>query len=430
MPGDLGLYLSIPFCRAKCTFCNFASDSFAGALLPRYLDVLQREIRSARAGADRLGAGLPDRVDTVYFGGGTPSLLDPRQIGEVFQALGEMFHIAVDAEITVECAPGQLSEGSLAAFLEAGVNRVSLGAQSFDDAELRAVGRTHRATECLAEIARVRRAGIERISADLIAGLPGQTERSWRASLGALLGSGVGHASVYMLEVDEGSRLGREVLAGGTRYGTGNLPDEDTCVAFYDEACSALEHAGLRQYEISNFAREGQRSAHNLKYWRRQPYLGFGLEAHSMLSVADGSAVRFSNTESLDTYLAESVPDAKLCPVFSILEENTAQPEPVTALQAIEETLFLGLRLNEGLQLGVLESAFGPEPLARLTPAFWLAEQDGLLHRAPANGAQSLESISLTQRGRALSNEVFARLIEALDEPKPVPRPATEMAIA
>ena len=270
---------------------------------------------------------------------------------------------------------------------------------------------------------------MERVSLDLIAGLPGQTESSWQESLDAVLASGVGHASIYMLEVDEGSRLGREVLAGGVRYGAGSVPDEDACVRLYESACAELERGGLAQYEISNFARPGQRSVHNLKYWRREPYLGFGLDAHSMLPMANGEAVRFSNTGTLAAYLAETHTTDRGVGL-PVLQGDVPKAERVTREEALEETIFLGLRLCEGLHLGALAEEFGAEALARLRPAFTLAEAEGLVESRLDRGLSHTCVKRLTGRGRALSNEVFARLLAALEEPGAAWEPAAAEELA
>ncbi len=416
MPDSLGLYISIPFCRAKCTFCNFASDSFAPGRLPAYLDALSREIAGATARAAALGAPLPETVDTVYLGGGTPSLLSANQARDLFRTLRDNFDIAPTAEITVESAPGQLAPATLDAFLAAGVNRLSFGVQSFIDRESAAIGRLHTAAQCLAEIARVHAAGIPSVSLDLIAGLPHQTEASWRESLAQAIATAVAHVSIYLLEIDEDSRLGRELLASGDRYSAAQVPSDDQAADLYQLACDTLTAAGIVQYEISNFARPGHASRHNLKYWHRAPYLGFGLDAHSMLLAADGSTLRFANPDDLDHYALEIVhrrqgiasPESTPQPdVLSILD-NGAHPFEVDRLtdQAVlEETLFLSLRLNAGLDLNNL-ALHTASTLATLHSIFEQAITEGLL-------TQTGSRIRLTSRGRLLSNELFSRLLFA-----------------
>jgi len=303
MAGPAGIYISVPFCKAKCTFCNFASGVFAADRMQHYVSRVGVEIDAARVAAERIGARLARAVDTVYFGGGTPSLLSGSQFRLIFEKLRGEFDVTNDAEITLECAPGQLSDETLAELLRQGMNRISFGVQSFVDKESAAVGRLHTRLECEQEIARVRAAGVDEINIDLIAGLPHQTAESWSYSVEQAIACGVPHVSVYMLEVDEESRLGRELLEQGSRYGATAVPAEDDAADWYQQACAAFDAAGLQQYEISNFAREGHRSRHNLKYWLRQPYLGIGLDAHSML-MTDTGALRFANTSDLDEYLA------------------------------------------------------------------------------------------------------------------------------
>src|SRR5271168_2735314 len=305
MAGPVGIYISVPFCRAKCTFCNFASGVFGADRMQRYVDRLCEEIRGAHAAAQDLAAALPQAVDTIYFGGGTPSLLSGAQFQQIFQHLRGEFEVAADAEITLECAPGQLSSETLEELLQQGMNRISFGVQSFVDRETAAVGRLHTEQQCEAELARVRAAGVREINLDLIAGLPHQTEQSWRYSVEQAIASGAPHISVYLLEVDDESRLGREMLEKGSRYGAADVPSEDAAAEWYQQACEEFDAAGLHQYEISNFARRGHRSRHNLKYWRRHPYLGFGLDAHSMLGSGE-DAVRFANTSELDEYLGNA----------------------------------------------------------------------------------------------------------------------------
>src|SRR5262249_35990657 len=237
----------------------------------------------------------------------------------------------------------------LDAFAACGVNRVSLGVQSFIDREAASVARLHTRETTLRDIERLRAAGIHNINVDLIAGMPYQTSESWNDSLDQAVASGVPHVSVYMLEVDEDSRLGRELIAGGTRYHAHFVPDDDATAQYYETACAKLEAAETRQYEISNFARAGFESRHNLKYWTRRPYLGFGDDAHSMLPASPAlraqgiESLRFSTTDSFDRFFLDS----------------GIKAAPVTIAQALEESFFLGLRLNCGINLNEIRESFG-----------------------------------------------------------------------
>lgn len=403
--GSVGIYISVPFCKAKCTFCNFASGAFGVERIQPYLDRLCEEIRDAHRSTERAGASLPRLVDTVYFGGGTPSLLTANQLRQIFEHLRGEFDLATDAEITMECAPGQLADETLEESLRQGMNRISFGVQSFIDKETAAVGRLHTRKLCESELTRVCAAGLAGISLDLIAGLPHQTEQSWKFSVEQAIASGVPHVSVYLMEVDDESRLGREMLEQGSRYSATAMPSEDETAEWYRWACAALNEAGVAQYEISNFARRGHRSRHNLKYWQRQPYVGFGLDAHSML-LSGPDALRFANTSDLDVYLG-AASDAG-GPPFPMVDEGRragpAVPEVVGHDAAFEEALFLGLRLNEGVDLAHVREQFGERLLRNAMPAIQEVLKAGLLEIGE-------NRIRLTPSGRLLSNEVFSRLL-------------------
>jgi len=258
----------------------------------RYVDRVCADIENAPQVAAEMGGQMERAVDSVYLGGGTPTVLEAAQLERIFGAVRRQFDVSPSAEVTVECAPGTLTAAMLESLLRCGVNRVSLGVQSFVDQEAAAVGRLHKRAIVLEDIARLRDADIANVNVDLIAGLPHQTAESWEFSLAETVATGVPHVSVYMLEVDEDSRLGSELLAGGTRYHAHFVPDDGAIADFYVTACERLGSAGIAQYEISNFARERFESTHNLKYWTRQPYFGFGVDAHSMLASAVKKSTR------------------------------------------------------------------------------------------------------------------------------------------
>jgi oxygen-independent coproporphyrinogen-3 oxidase len=386
----LGLYISVPFCRTKCSYCNFASDVFSRMLFQRYLDRVCHDIRRASEAARKAGEVMERSVDSIYLGGGTPTLLDGNQLQSLLVAIQQNFEVRTAAEITVECAPGTLTAGVLEVFQRCGVNRVSLGVQSFIDRETSAVGRVHKRDTVLADMEGLRRAGISNISVDLIAGLPHQTDETWEQSLSEVIASGVPHASVYMFEVDEDSRLGRELIAGGTKYHAHFVPDDESTAQMYERACDRLNAGGISQYEISNFGREGFESQHNLKYWTRQPYLGFGVDAHSMVldSLDEIEAIRFATPDSLEKYTAGA--------------DSTRAV--VTRREALEEEFFLGLRLTRGVDLQRLEKKFGGATISASLKVVPELVADGLLSR-------NANQIRLTSRGRLLSNEVFARFM-------------------
>ncbi|MFZ0771974.1 MAG: radical SAM family heme chaperone HemW [Candidatus Sulfotelmatobacter sp.] len=389
---SLGIYISVPFCRTKCSYCNFASDVFSRAVFERYVDRVCADMENAPRVAAEMGGIIEREADSIYLGGGTPTVLESAQLERVFATVRSQFEVVPEAEITVECAPGTLAGAMLETLLRCGVNRVSLGVQSFVDREAAAVGRLHKRTIVLEDIERLRAAGIANINIDLIAGLPHQTAESWEFSLAETVATGAPHASVYMLEVDEDSRLGRELLAGGTRYHAHFVPNEETVADFYLAACERLQSAGIAQYEISNFARAGFESRHNLKYWTRQPYFGFGVDAHSMLASAtpDIDAVRFAPADSLEQYMSGAG------------VQRTAVPHQA----ALEESFFLGLRLTRGVRLPELAAEFGEEALENAGSAIADFVAGGLME-------QRGEFVRLTPRGRLLSNEVFERFIVA-----------------
>ena len=414
----LGIYVSIPFCRSKCTYFNFASGVFPASDHARYVERLIAEIAGARTLSEKRGTEFPRRVDTVYLGGGTPSLLAPELVSQLFLSLRGEFDLDADAEITMECAPGQLADATLEALVAAGVNRVSLGVQSFVDSEAHASGRLHSRAIVEADLKRLRAAGITNLNVDLIAGLAGQTFNSWEHSLEILIASGVPHASVYMLDVDEDSRLGREILQGGARYRAGLVPNEDTVAGMYERAIERLETAGLRQYEISNFCRPGFASRHNLRYWQRRPYLGVGLDASSMLRTpamqyesrlvsgrdfsraadhakssgasAPAQVLRSTTTADLPSYLAGT---------------GASETEWLAPAQQHEEAWFLGLRTNAGVDVAALRMEFGEELVDPAMETVRRMTEDGLLD---FDGARA----RLTARGRLISNEVFQEFLQ------------------
>ena len=393
--NSLGLYFSVPFCKAKCTYCNFASGVYPAAEHGRYVDRMIADLEGSAKWAGGMGVELPRAVDTLYFGGGTPVLLDGALFAEIFAAIRRIFAVNKDAEITVECAPGQLSDVTLAAMAAAGVNRVSLGVQSFVDREASLSGRLHTRAMVLEDLRRLRAAGIANLNIDLLAGLAEQTLASWRESLAVLVEAETPHASVYMLEIDEDSRLGRELISGGARYSAGLVPSDDAIARMYEEAVATLAEAGLAQYEISNFTRPGFESAHNLRYWQRRPYLGLGLDASSMLRAADGLVLRTTTTDDLGAYLdaSEGVETAWLGPV-----------------QQLEEAWFLGLRRNSGVAIDEIRAEFGEEAVAASLEVARRLAGDGLV---AIEGGR----VRLTDRGRMISNDVFGEFLGLASQP-------------
>lgn len=365
----LGVYISIPFCAQKCTYCNFASGVFPAALLENYLAALDAEIAAGP---------WQQAPDTLYLGGGTPSLLEPAALEIILRRLPAVKW----REATMEAAPGTVTAERAASWRRLGIDRVSLGVQSFVKREIAATGRKHSAAQVEDEVKLLRREGITNINIDLIAGLPHQTAASWRESLDWVERLEPPHVSVYMLEADEDSRLGRELLAGGSRYGARAVPDEEQIADSYIDAVERLEGLGIRRYEISNFARPGFESLHNLKYWRLENYRGFGADAHSY----DGQR-RWSNVETAAEYVER----------FGSGASPVAESEMLDPRRAMEEHFFVGLRQAAGIEPSREEWQRFDEPIRRLA-------SDGLLER-------DARRLRLTDRGVLLSNTVFQEFI-------------------
>jgi oxygen-independent coproporphyrinogen III oxidase len=374
----IGVYVQVPFCQTKCTYCNFHTGVVSRGMFVPYVDAVCREIRECNSLRDSY-------VDTVYVGGGTPSLLEPADLARILDAIraangGEW------KEATLEADPETITREKACVWRNTDVHRVSMGVQSFNDTELCAAGRMHRHEDVYRAMEILRGAGFDNISMDLIAGLPHQTPESWKSSVNELVALQPEHVSVYLLEVDEGSRLGKEILRGGAKYSAAEVPGDDAMADSYEHACDALAQAGYEHYEISNWAMPGRASKHNLKYWRREPYLGFGAGAHSFDGVR-----RWSNVHDASTYTA-AVAGGK-----SPIE----QQEVVTEAQALNEEFFLGLRQLAGVDLARIERKYG----AGMSACVEKLEGSGLLER---DG----DWIRLNPDKLAISNEVFVELMD------------------
>jgi oxygen-independent coproporphyrinogen III oxidase len=347
----LGVYIQVPFCQTKCTYCNFHTGVVSRERYQPYAEAVCREIRESAGESSGIAVAQSVQptlqidksdsviVDSVYVGGGTPSLLDSTALAKILDTLRASYRVE-SPEITLEADPETVSPVKAAAWRAAGFNRISLGSQSFHDKELQAAGRMHRREDIFRAVEFLRAAGIRNISMDLIAGLPHQTRESWEDSVSQLLRIAPEHVSIYMLELDEGSRLGKESLAGGTRYSVEAIPDDDAQADFYESACERLARAGYDHYEISNWTLPGLRSQHNLKYWHREPYLGFGAGAHSF----DGFS-RWANVHD----------SARYATLVEMGKSPHEQTEFVTPGQVLNEELFLGLRLLEGVDIRRIE---------------------------------------------------------------------------
>jgi oxygen-independent coproporphyrinogen-3 oxidase len=451
--GKLGVYIQVPFCQTKCTYCNFHTGVVSAGRFAPYAEAVCREIRehaallraagvewweglepvsqmlqatslrtsgvetpecagfygtaeeAAEKGSEAFPQGLKPKegralfvgakaptpsaagravVDTVYIGGGTPSLLEAALLADMLRALRETFACAWE-EVTLEADPETIEAEKAGQWVAAGINRISLGTQSFVDEELKAAGRLHRREDIYRAMPILHDAGICNISFDLIAGLPKQSRQSWHTSLDELVALSPEHVSVYMMEIDEGSRLGLEVLRGGARYSARDLPSEEEMAEFYETAQAVLKAAGYEQYEISNWAKPGYASRHNLKYWRRQAYLGFGAGAHSF-----SGTQRWANVHDAAAYVA----------AISAGRSATESVERVTREQALEEELFLGLRQLGGIDLMRIQREYRvnlEEKVGRLASA-GMIEREGELVRLAAGKL-------------SVSNEVIVELL-------------------
>lgn len=380
-----GIYIHIPFCRSRCSYCDFATGAYDSASAEHYVEAVVREISEfGKRGALGTFEEAVD-VDTIFFGGGTPSLLTPAQVARLLDAMHKRFRIAADPEVTMEMNPGTVSLPMLSELRRLGINRASFGAQTFDNRELRRLGRTHTAADAQRTLADLRSAGFDNVSFDLIAGLPAQTLDAWNKNLSQALTLRPTHLSLYLLEVHEGTPLADQL-----KRGMWPPLDEDAAAEMYRLMLEQTEAAGYEHYEISNFCLPGCESRHNTKYWTGAPYYGFGCAAHSY----DGNNLRWSNERDTARYV--QLIEAKQS---SVVESTQLDVEAVQA-----EALFLGLRLMRGVDLNNHQSQFNVD----------VREQhaDTLAHFSEA-GLIELHGdvMKLTRSGALLSNEVFAAFL-------------------
>jgi oxygen-independent coproporphyrinogen III oxidase len=378
--SQAGVYIHIPFCRARCSYCDFATGQYEGALAEDYVWAVAREVETFRDAAEDAC------VDTVYFGGGTPSLLLPAQVERLLAAVRRRFRVDARAEVTMEMNPGTVTRETLGAFRAAGVNRASFGAQTFDDHELKKLGRTHTADDTRRTLRDLRAEGFDNVSFDLIAGLPDQTLEAWSRNLEEALALRPEHLSLYLLEVHEATPLAEQLRQG--RYAA---PDPDLAAEMYELLAARTREEGYEQYEISNFCRRGRESRHNLKYWTGAPFYGFGCSAHSF----DGRRRRWSNERDARRYVELMRDGGSAVVERSELDER----------EAGAEALFLGLRLLErGVDLREHRARFRTDVRA---------EYSEDLRRFGEAGLVSLEGdvLRLTPRGALLSNEVFSAFV-------------------
>ena len=363
-----GLYIHIPFCRSRCSYCDFATGLYESGLAERYVNALVQEIRSSTA--------TGSRVDTIYFGGGTPSLLDAAQLEKILLALHEKYDVNPASEISIEINPGSITVEKLRDFRSLGINRASFGAQTFDDRELAKLGRSHTADDARRTFHDLRRAGFKNVSFDLIAGLPGQTLSGWQQNVDEALALQPEHLSFYLLEVHSGTPLAQHIARG-----LQPVPDEDLAAVMYEWMLERAVNAGYEHYEISNLCRPGFQSRHNTKYWTGAPYFGFGCSAHSY----DGDRQRWSNHRDVLKYV-------------ELVEQGSSavkERQDLTEGDLKSESLFLGLRLMRGVS----------RDLCR--------DYETELEKFKEAGLVEVEAdwVRLTRNGALLSNEVFSAFV-------------------
>jgi oxygen-independent coproporphyrinogen-3 oxidase len=391
--NGIGLYLHVPFCQTKCQYCDFNTYAGIEDQIPAYLRALKRELE----GWGELLYHPP--VRTIFFGGGTPSYLPPGDISEIQSTIRASFGIVDAAEITMECNPGDVSLENAKAWLGSGINRISMGVQSFDDGLLKLLGRRHTAIEAKQAFSTLRSAGFRNLSIDLIYGLPYQTVEQWSDTLNETIALDAEHISLYGLQIEQGTPLAVDVEAG--KY---PIPDDDLAADMYEEAQRRLRANGFAQYEISNWAKQGQESQHNLLYWLNEPYLGVGPAAHSWI---DGQ--RFVNLKSPRRYVDIVNDDYEANGSNPVASMHTPagpveQVDETTPGVDIAETMMMGMRLNSGVSHKRFEKRFGrqindvfPQELKRLLKLGLIEVTD--------------DAVLLSERGRLLGNEVFAEFI-------------------
>jgi putative oxygen-independent coproporphyrinogen III oxidase len=385
-PDDhsLGLYVHVPFCLRHCNYCAFVTNSYRSDLAEQYAVSVANEIKLWGNGPG--AAFLTDdvEVDTIYFGGGTPSLMAPSMIAGMIDAVRSSFHVAESPEITLEINPATADRAAICEFLRAGVNRASLGVQSLQDAELAAMGRLHAAKEAVGTYQDLRHAGFDNISIDLIAGFPGQSRKSLQDTLESVRELNPEHLSVYLLELKSGTKLDLMIREGQ------NPPlDDDLSADLYEDICAFAEKAGYQHYEISNFARDGRFAVHNLKYWQDRIYVGVGPGAHGMTG-----RHRYANAEDLEEY-RRAIQEDRL-PLSSLSE--------LTPAIRFKDALIMGLRLVKGLDLDLLGGRY------QVDARSFVDETIGDLQSAELFVLDE-NKLVLTPKGRLLSNVIFSRWV-------------------
>ncbi len=378
---ELEIYIHIPFCVKKCAYCDFLSGPANSDRMESYVEALIREIYAHQE------IGKESLVTTIFFGGGTPSILEPRQFERISVALRDVFKIKSTAEITIEANPGTVTSEKLVAYRNCGVNRISFGLQSAENEELELLGRIHTFEEFLESFRLAKDGGVININVDLISAIPKQTVKSWERTLTKVLELEPAHISAYSLIVEDGTPFAKQYGSGCP--GEKDLPDEEVEREIYRRTKELLEGAGYRRYEISNYAKEGKECQHNLGYWERKQYLGLGLGAASLID-----NTRYHNTVNLNDYIEHAEQ-------LEIIQEDV---QVLSKIEQMEEFIFLGLRKMEGISELEFEKQFGNTIETIYGNQLTRFLQEGLLERVNGN-------IRLTERGIDVSNYVFAEFL-------------------
>ena len=396
LSNGIALYIHIPFCETKCPYCDFNTYAGINHLIPSYVDALSQELR---VWASALGH---PRVNTVFFGGGTPSMLSPKQMNSLMSLIRREFAVQADAEISAEVNPDDVTVERITGFREAGLNRISMGVQSFFDHELQLLGRRHNVAQTLKAFEAIQQAGIPNISMDLMYGLPHQGIESWKRDIEGVIAAAPQHISAYALTLEPETPMAQRVSKG-------NLPEQDPDLAadMYEWATTALAKAGYHNYEISNWAQPGRESTHNVTYWHNLPYLGVGPGAHSFLG-----GYRFANGKSPVTYMAKvnawSTPPADLETLLRESPGFVEDIEPMDAQTEMDDSVIMGLRLAEGVRNHDFRARFE----TNLHEAYGDAIKESIsLGLLKSNGMWPEATIQLTERGKLLANEVFIRFL-------------------
>ena len=376
--SQAGIYIHIPFCRSRCSYCDFATGMYESGAADRYVLALTKEISEWKE------VQRPANVDSIYFGGGTPSLLATDQLEQILRSVTDRFQVSTEAEVTIEMNPGD-AHTSLGEWRRLGINRVSFGAQTFDDDQLRHLGRTHSAADIRQTFRELRAAGFDNLNFDLIAGLPGQTLDGWERNLDEALALCPEHLSLYLLDVHEGTPMADQIQRGMRPQ-----VDEDLTAEMYRVMIERVCAAGYEHYEISNFCMPGHEARHNTKYWTGEPYYGFGCSAHSY----DGGFHRWSNQRDAARYV-EMIEEGH-SPIVQTVE--------LSEQDVCSESMFLGLRMMRGLNMNTFRSRFGTDPRDQYRDDFARFGAAGLIE---VDG----DLIRLTRSGALLSNEVFAAFV-------------------